>query len=81
MLLFRVYVCYQCQELLDAAQRLLASHQRRVEGCLETDLTNKDVTELNVYSDALRAVPDQAGFPYQVQWPERPFALRRHVVT
>ena len=42
-------------------------------------ITDADKAEVIAYSQALRDVPEQDGYPYDVRWPELPDILKRQI--
>lgn len=80
MLLARVYVRHQRDLLMQEAVKVMTSHTRRVGLGLAGTLTFDEVCEVRDYIAKLCDVPQQKGFPYDVQWPKTPGALRKNIV-
>lgn len=49
---------------------LLERHREQLESGVPTSLTHQQFADLLAYRQALRDVPQQAGFPHEVIWPE-----------
>lgn len=81
MLLARIYVRYQLEQLTIVAVRVLEQHQRRVTLGASVALDTLSVQQLDDYIKNLKAVENQSGFPYSVEWPEVPACLRQNIIT
>ena len=57
---------------LASALAVLDRHEKQARYGLPTTLTEAQAVEVAVYAQALRDVPEQAGFPRRIEWPEMP---------
>lgn len=53
----------------------LSRHRNQKDYGLATTLTDAQAAEVAEYAEALRHVPEQAGFPSSIQWPQPPEVL------
>lgn len=81
MLLARIYVRYQAEQLSEVASRVLEQHRRREALGAPVSLDQASVLCLGSYIEKLQSVAEQIGFPYNVEWPEVPACLRQHIIT
>lgn len=71
-------------ELLTDEDRAKAAREKRDELLTETDyllmpdypISSEALVALKTYRQALRDVPEQAGFPKTIEWPEKPEAIK-----
>ena len=71
-------------ELLTDEDRAKAAREKRDELLTETDyllmpdypISPEALASLKAYRQALRDVPEQAGFPSKIEWPEKPEAIK-----
>lgn len=71
-------------ELLTDEDRAKAAREKRDELLTETDyllmsdypISPEALAALKAYRQALRDVPEQAGFPKTIEWPEKPEAIK-----
>lgn len=71
-------------ELLTDEDRAKAAREKRDELLAETDyllmpdypISSEALVALKMYRQALRDVPEQAGFPKTIEWPEKPEAIK-----
>lgn len=71
-------------ELLTDEDRAKAAREKRDELLAETDflllpdypISEEALEALKAYRQALRDVPEQAGFPKTIEWPEKPEAIK-----
>lgn len=71
-------------ELLTDEDRAKAAREKRDELLTETDyllmpdypISEEALAALKTYRQALRDVPEQAGFPSKIEWPEKPEAIK-----
>ncbi len=75
MLLAADYVRRERNTLLKPVLDVLERHLNQKSFDLATTLTDVEAREVALYAQALRDVPSQTGFPYEVIWPIRPIAL------
>lgn len=59
-------------QLLDGTQWLVQRHQDQVNAGIQTTFTAEQYAALLMYRQALRDLPNQAGFPETVTWPIKP---------
>ena len=60
------------EEAADAARALRNQMLDDCDNMLVPDRPNVDVEAWRIYRQALRDVPEQAGFPLEIVWPVRP---------
>lgn len=71
-------------ELLTDEDRAKVAREKRDELLTETDyllmpdypISEEALVALKTYRQALRDVPEQAGFPSKIEWPEKPEAIK-----
>lgn len=71
-------------ELLTDEDRAKAAREKRDGLLAETDyllmpdypISSEALVALKTYRQALRDVPEQAGFPSKIEWPEKPEAIK-----
>lgn len=71
-------------ELLTDEDRAKAAREKRDRILAETDfllmpdypISPEALAALKAYRQALRDVPEQAGFPSKIEWPEKPEAIK-----
>ena len=71
-------------ELLTDEDRAKAAREKREELLAEADflllpdypISEEALEALKAYRQALRDVPEQAGFPKTIEWPEKPEAIK-----
>lgn len=71
-------------ELLTDEDRAKAAREKRDHLLAETDyllmpdypISSETLAALKAYRQALRDVPEQAGFPSKIEWPEKPEAIK-----
>ena len=81
MLLAKAYVRHQRDQMLKVAIDVLDKHQNQQRFGLTSELGGHQVHEVAKFAQALRDVPSQLGFPYEVKWPEVPECLKKHIVS
>ncbi|WP_114152983.1 phage tail assembly chaperone [Chromobacterium haemolyticum] len=57
---------------LQEALKMLDRHEQQISYDLPRTLTNEQAKLWAIYAQALRDVPQQAGFPTQIEWPAAP---------
>ena len=71
-------------ELLTDEDRAQSAREKRDQLLAETDyllmpdypISSETLASLKAYRQALRDVPEQAGFPSKIEWPEKPEAIK-----
>lgn len=71
-------------ELLTDEDRAKAAREKRDQLLAETDyllmpdypISEEALVALKTYRQSLRDVPEQAGFPSKIEWPEKPEAIK-----
>lgn len=71
-------------ELLTDEDRAKAAREKRDQLLAETDyllmpdypISSEALVALKTYRQSLRDVPEQAGFPSKIEWPEKPEAIK-----
>ena len=80
MYLAAAYVRHQRDQLLAVAVNALNRHRNQIDFGIPATLSLVEVQEVASYAEALRNVPQQVGFPYEVAWPTTPACLKKYVV-
>ena len=62
-------------KLLGPTLAILDRHEKQARYGLPTTLTEAQAVEVAVYAQELRDVPEQAGFPRQIEWPVIPATM------
>lgn len=75
MLLAKLYMRQHRDAMLQDALNVLDRHDKQVRYGLSPTLTNEEAKSVAVYAQALRDVPQQAGFPREIVWPDVPHGL------
>lgn len=80
MYLATTYVRYQRDQLLLVALNALNRHRNQIDFGIPPSLSQLEVNEVAAYAQALRNVPQQKGFPYELAWPTAPACLKSKVI-
>ena len=70
---------HQRNGLLRAAIDVLHRHTNQVSYGITPTCTEAEMQVVASYAQALRDVPQQRDFPYNIVWPETPPALSKHI--
>lgn len=80
MYLAATYVRHQRDQLLSLALNVLNRHRNQIDYMIQPTLSLQEVREVAVYAEALRNVPQQKGFPHEIDWPATPACLQKNVI-
>ena len=67
------------EEIAELSMKVRARRNQLLEETDKTQLVDAPINDENraairVYRQVLRDIPEQAGFPYEIEWPEEPIA-------